>query len=24
VTGSVGMHWLSLHYLERGKRKVGA
>lgn len=24
VTGSVGMHWLSMHYLERGKRRVGA
>lgn len=24
VTGSIGMHWLSIHYLERGKRKVGA
>lgn len=24
VTGSVLMHWISLNYLERGKRKVGA
>jgi hypothetical protein len=24
VTGSVGMHWLSMRYLERGTRKVGA
>jgi hypothetical protein len=24
VTGSVLMHWISLTYLERGKRKVGA
>jgi len=24
VTGSVLMHWISVNYLERGKRKVGA
>lgn len=24
VTGSVLMHWISIHYLETGKRKVGA
>lgn len=24
VTGSVLMHWFSVNYLERGKRKVGA
>lgn len=24
VTGSVTMHWLSINYLEKGKRKVGA
>jgi len=24
VTGSVLMHWISLRYLERGRRKVGA
>jgi hypothetical protein len=24
VTGSVGMHWLSVNYIEKGKRKVGA
>lgn len=24
VTGSVGMHWVSINYLEKGKRKVGA
>jgi flagellar biosynthesis component FlhA len=24
VTGAVLMHWLSVNYLERGKRKVGA
>jgi flagellar biosynthesis component FlhA len=24
ATGSILMHWLSLNYLERGKRKVGA
>ncbi len=24
VVGSVGMHWISLRYLEKGKRKVGA
>lgn len=24
VAGSVGMHWLSLRYLEKGKRRVGA
>lgn len=24
VLGSVGMHWVSVHYIETGKRKVGA
>lgn len=24
VLGSVAMHWLSMRYLERGKRRVGA
>ncbi|WP_262265516.1 hypothetical protein [Microvirga yunnanensis] len=24
VAGSVGMHWFSMTYLEKGKRKVGA
>lgn len=24
VIGSVAMHWISVNYLERGKRKVGA
>lgn len=24
VTGAVLMHWISVRYLERGKRKVGA
>ncbi len=24
VIGSVGMHWISLRYLESGRRKVGA
>lgn len=24
VTGSVFMHWFSMKYLEKGKRKVGA
>jgi hypothetical protein len=24
VLGSVGMHWVSINYLEKGKRKVGA
>lgn len=24
VIGSVGMHWVSVRYLETGKRKVGA
>jgi hypothetical protein len=24
VTGSVLMHWISVNWLERGKRKVGA
>ena len=24
VTGSVGMHWISISWLESGKRKVGA
>lgn len=24
VVGSVAMHWLSVKFLERGKRKVGA
>lgn len=24
VAGSVGMHWLSMTYLEKGKRRVGA
>lgn len=24
VVGSVSMHWVSVHYIETGKRKVGA
>jgi len=24
VAGSVGMHWVGVNYIERGKRKVGA
>lgn len=24
VTGSVSSHWISMRYIERGKRKVGA
>lgn len=24
VTGSITMHWVSINYLEKGKRKVGA
>lgn len=24
VAGAVGMHWVSVTYIERGKRKVGA
>jgi len=24
VTGSVAMHWVSIRWLEKGKRKVGA
>jgi hypothetical protein len=24
VTGAILMHWLSINYLEKGKRKVGA
>lgn len=24
VVGSVGMHWVSVNYIEKGKRKVGA
>lgn len=24
ITGSVGMHWLALHKIEKGTRKVGA
>lgn len=24
ITGSVGMHWLALHKIEKGKRKVGS
>lgn len=24
IIGSVGMHWVSVNYLERGKRKVGS
>ena len=24
VIGSVGMHWFSMRFLEKGKRKVGA
>lgn len=24
IIGSVGMHWFSVNYLEKGKRKVGA
>lgn len=24
VTGSIGMHWVSIRYLEKGKRKVGS
>lgn len=23
VTGAIAMHWLSINYLEKGKRKVG-
>lgn len=23
VTGAISMHWLSINYLEKGKRKVG-